>query len=144
MPLNIPKQLPAVEKLREENIFVMDTERASTQEIRPLKLVILNLMPLKITAETDLIRLLSNSPLQIEIDFFKLKSHTSKNTPVEHMQMFYKSFDVIGRQNYDGMIITGAPVEQFDFEQVNLDHVYLLGGTGGFVLLLWHTEISVG
>lgn len=119
MPLNIPKQLPAVEKLREENIFVMDTERASTQEIRPLKLVILNLMPLKITTETDLIRLLSNSPLQIEIDFLKLKSHTSKNTPVEHMQMFYKSFDVIGRQNYDGMIITGAPVEQFDFEQVN-------------------------
>ena len=119
MPLNIPKQLPAVEKLREENIFLMDTERASTQEIRPLKLVILNLMPLKITTETDLIRLLSNSPLQIEIDFLKLKSHTSKNTPVEHMQMFYKSFDVIGRQNYDGMIITGAPVEQFDFEQVN-------------------------
>lgn len=119
MPLNIPKQLPAVEKLREENIFVMDTERASTQEIRPLKLVILNLMPLKITTETDLIRLLSNSPLQIEIDFLKLKSHTSKNTPIEHMQMFYKSFDVIGRQNYDGMIITGAPVEQFDFEQVN-------------------------
>ncbi len=128
MPLNIPKTLPAVEKLREENIFVMDTERASTQEIRPLKLVILNLMPLKITTETDLIRLLSNSPLQIEIDFLKLKSHTSKNTPVEHMQMFYKSFDVIGQQNYDGMIITGAPVEQFDFEQVNywqeLTHIF--------------------
>ncbi len=128
MPLNIPKKLPAVEKLREENIFVMDTERASTQEIRPLKIVILNLMPLKITTETDLIRLLSNSPLQIEIDFLKLKSHTSKNTPVEHMQMFYKSFDVIGLQNYDGMIITGAPVEQFEFEQVNywqeLTHIF--------------------
>lgn len=119
MPLNIPKQLPAVEMLREENIFVMDSERASGQEIRPLKIVILNLMPLKITTETDLIRLLSNSPLQIEIDFLRLKSHRSKNTSAEHMDAFYTTFDKIKESNYDGMIITGAPVELLDFEEVN-------------------------
>lgn len=118
MPLNIPIALPAVEALQKENIFVMDSERASSQEIRPLKIVILNLMPLKITTETDLIRLLSNSPLQIEIDFMKLKSHNSKNTPIEHMMAFYKTFDEIKTSNYDGMIITGAPVEQLEFEEV--------------------------
>lgn len=84
MPLNIPIKMPAIETLKAENIFVMDNERASTQEIRPLKIAILNLMPMKITKTTDLISLLSNSPLQIEIDFLKLKSHTSKNTPIEH------------------------------------------------------------
>ena len=110
--------LPAVETLRKENIFVMDTDRAQSQEIRPLKIVILNLMPLKITTETDLIRLLSNSPLQIEIDFLQLKSHTPKNTPIEHMMAFYRNFDEIRKSNYDGMIITGAPVELLDFEQV--------------------------
>ncbi len=119
MPVNIPKGLPAIETLKKENIFVMDNERASTQEIRPLKIAVLNLMPIKITTETDLIRLLSNSPLQIEIDFVKLKSHTSKNTPIKHLQMFYKDFDSIRTQKYDGMIITGAPVEQMDFEEVN-------------------------
>ncbi|HNX89039.1 MAG TPA: homoserine O-succinyltransferase [Paludibacteraceae bacterium] len=118
MPLNIPNTLPAVDALRKENIFVMDTERAQSQEIRPLKIVILNLMPLKITTETDLIRLLSNSPLQIEIDFLRLKSHTSKNTPIEHMMAFYKNFDDIRKSNYDGMIITGAPVEQLEYEEV--------------------------
>ena len=118
MPLNIPNTLPAVDALRKENIFVMDTERAQSQEIRPLKIVILNLMPLKITTETDLIRLLSNSPLQIEIDFLRLKSHTSKNTPIEHMMAFYKNFDDIRKCNYDGMIITGAPVEQLEYEEV--------------------------
>lgn len=118
MPVNIPKGLPAIETLKGENIFVMDNERATNQDIRPLKIAIVNLMPLKITTETDLIRLLSNSPLQIEIDFIKLKSHTSKNTPIEHMQMFYKTFDSIKGNKYDGMIITGAPVEQMDFEQV--------------------------
>ena len=119
MPLNISVKLPAVEHLRKENIFVMDSDRASSQEIRPLKIVILNLMPLKITTETDLIRLLSNSPLQIEIDFMQLESHTSKNTPIEHMMTFYKKFDQISRHNYDGMIITGAPVEQMEFEEVD-------------------------
>ena len=119
MPLTIPAELPAIKTLRNENIFVMDSKRASTQDVRPLKIAILNLMPIKITTETDLIRLLSNSPLQIEIDFIKLKSHTSKNTPIEHLKMFYKDFDTIRDSKYDGMIVTGAPVEMMDFEQVN-------------------------
>lgn len=119
MPVNIPATLPAVDVLRNENIFVMDSDRALTQEIRPLKIVILNLMPLKITTETDLIRLLSNSPLQIELDLLQLESHTSRNTPIEHMVNFYKKFDEISKSNYDGMIITGAPVEQMPFEEVD-------------------------
>ncbi len=119
MPLNLPSNLPAIELLKKENIFVMDSLRASTQDIRPLKVVILNLMPIKITTETDLIRLLSNSPLQIEIDFMKIKCHTSKNTPIEHLTAFYKDFDTIRKSNYDGMIVTGAPVEQMNFEEVN-------------------------
>ena len=118
MPLNLPDQLPAIEILKKENIFVMDSGRASEQDIRPLRIVILNLMPLKITTETDLIRLLSNTPLQLEIDFMKIKSHTSKNTPIEHMKAFYKTFQSMRDQKYDGMIITGAPVEQLDFEEV--------------------------
>jgi len=118
MPVNIPDQLPAIELLKKENIFVMDETRASHQDIRPLKLVILNLMPLKITTETDLLRLLSNSPLQIEVDFMKIKGHTSKNTPVEHMRMFYQDFERIKDKKYDGMIVTGAPVEHLPFEEV--------------------------
>jgi len=98
---------------------VIDHSRASRQDIRPLRLVILNLMPLKITTETDLIRLLSNSPLQVEVSFMKLKSHTSKNTPIEHMKAFYKDFEVLSHERFDGMIITGAPVEQMDFEEVS-------------------------
>ena len=119
MPLNLPENIPAIDLLKEENIFVMNSNRASSQDIRPLKVVILNLMPIKITTETDLIRLLSNTPLQIEIDFMKLQSHTSKNTPIEHLKAFYKPFDEIAKSNYDGMIITGAPVEQMEFEDVN-------------------------
>ena len=119
MPLRIPDKLPAIDILKKENIFVMDDTRAHTQDIRPLKIVILNLMPLKITTETDLIRLLSNTPLQIDITFMKLKSHTPKNTPIEHMMMFYKDFDEIKEQKYDGMIITGAPVETYDYEDVS-------------------------
>ena len=118
MPLRIPDRLPAIDILKQENIFVMDNTRAHTQDIRPLKIVILNLMPLKITTETDLIRLLSNTPLQLEVSFMKLKSHTPKNTPIEHMMMFYKDFDILRKQKFDGMIITGAPVEQFEFEDV--------------------------
>lgn len=118
MPLNLPDKLPAIELLKEESIFVIDTSRATQQDIRPLKIIILNLMPLKITTETDLIRLLSNTPLQLEITFMKIKSHTSKNTPIEHMQAFYTDFDQIKHEKYDGMIITGAPVEQMDFEEV--------------------------
>lgn len=119
MPLNLPENLPAIDLLKEENIFVIDALRASSQDIRPLKVVVLNLMPIKITTETDLVRLLSNSPLQIEIDFLKISSHTSKNTPIEHLKAFYKDFDIIRNQNYDGMIITGAPVEQLNFHDVN-------------------------
>ena len=119
MPLTIPVNLPAVELLKQENIFVMDSQRAETQDIRPLRLVILNLMPLKITTETDLIRLLSNTPLQIEVDLMKISGHVSKNTPIEHMMAFYKDFNTIKGDTYDGMVITGAPVEQLDYEQVN-------------------------
>ena len=119
MPLRLPDKLPAIELLKRENIFVMDNTRATTQDIRPLKIVILNLMPLKITTETDLIRLLSNTPLQMEVSFMKLKSHTPKNTPIEHMMMFYRDFEKMRDEKFDGMIITGAPVEQMDFEDVN-------------------------
>ena len=118
MPLRLPDKLPAIELLKKENIFVIDNSRATSQDIRPLRIVILNLMPLKITTETDLVRLLSNTPLQMEIYFMKLKSHTSKNTPIEHMMMFYKDFDVLKTQKFDGMIITGAPIEHLDFEDV--------------------------
>ncbi|WP_430971871.1 homoserine O-acetyltransferase MetA [Sunxiuqinia rutila] len=118
MPLNIPDQLPAIELLREENIFVIDKTRASHQDIRPLKIVILNLMPLKISTETDLLRLLSNTPLQVEIDFLKIKGHKHKNTSAKHMKTFYTTFDKIRNNKYDGMIITGAPVEQIPFEEV--------------------------
>ena len=110
MPLRLPDKLPAIELLKKENIFVMDNSRAITQDIRPLKIVILNLMPLKITTETDLVRLLSNTPLQLDISFMKLKSHTPKNTPIEHMMMFYRDFEEMRKEKFDGMIITGAPV----------------------------------
>ena len=118
MPLRLPDRLPAIDILKVENIFVMDETRAHNQEIRPLRIVILNLMPLKITTETDLIRLLSNTPLQMDICFMKLQSHTPKNTPVEHMMMFYKSFEELSSQKFDGMIITGAPIENMDYEAV--------------------------
>ena len=119
MPLRLPDKLPAIELLKHENIFVMDDSRAHMQDIRPLKIAILNLMPLKITTETDLIRLLSNTPLQLEISFMKLRSHTPKNTPIEHMMMFYRDFEQMRKEKYDGMIITGAPVETLEFEDVN-------------------------
>ena len=119
MPLRLPDRLPAIELLKQENIFVMDHTRATTQDIRPLRIVILNLMPLKITTETDLIRLLSNTPLQLDISFMKLQSHTPKNTPIEHMMMFYRDFNELEREKFDGMIITGAPVETLPFEEVS-------------------------
>ena len=119
MPVKIPDNLPAIELLKKENIFVMGSLRANTQDIRAMRILILNLMPLKITTETDFVRLLSNTPLQVEIEFLRLESHTSKNTPEEHLALFYKSFDEIKNQHYDGMIITGAPVEMLPFEEVN-------------------------
>lgn len=118
MPLKLPDQLPAIELLKDENIFVMDTTRAQGQDIRPLRIAILNLMPIKITTETDFIRILSNTPLQVEIDFMKIKSHTSKNTPVEHMMAFYRDFELMRQEKYDGLIVTGAPLEQMDYEEV--------------------------
>jgi homoserine O-succinyltransferase len=118
MPLRLPDKLPAIDILKNENIFVMDNSRAHAQDIRPLRIVILNLMPLKITTETDLVRLLSNTPLQLDINFMKLKSHTPKNTPIEHMMMFYRDFESMRNEKFDGMIITGAPVETMDYEEV--------------------------
>lgn len=118
MPLKLPDRLPAIDLLKDENIFVIDNSRATQQDIRPLRLVVLNLMPIKITTETDLIRLLSNSPLQLEVSFMKIKSHTSKNTPIEHMRAFYRDFELMRNEKYDGMIITGAPVEHLAFEDV--------------------------
>ena len=94
MPLTLPDRLPAINLLKEENIFVMDTSRATSQDIRPLRIVVLNLMPIKITTETDLVRVLSNTPLQLDLTLMKIKSHTSKNTPVEHMRAFYKDFEL--------------------------------------------------
>lgn len=119
MPLRLPDRLPAIDILKNENIFVMANSRAHAQDIRPLRIVILNLMPLKITTETDLIRLLSNTPLQLDISFMKLRSHTSKNTPIEHMMMFYRDFSDLRQEKFDGMIITGAPVETLDYNEVS-------------------------
>ena len=119
MPLRLPDRLPAIDLLKDENIFVLADSRANSQDIRPLRIVILNLMPLKITTETDLIRILSNSPLQLEIQFMKVKAHTSKNTPIEHMKAFYRDFELMRNEKFDGMIITGAPVEHLDYKEVN-------------------------
>lgn len=119
MPIKIPDKLPATKQLRNENIFVMSETKAMHQDIRPLKIVIVNLMPTKITTETQLLRLLSNSPLQIEIDFLRMDSHSSKNTSSEHLEAFYKNFSDIKDAKYDGMIITGAPVENLEFNEVD-------------------------
>ncbi|MBR5271271.1 MAG: homoserine O-succinyltransferase [Clostridia bacterium] len=119
MPIKIPDKLPATKELRAENIFVMSETKAMHQDIRPLRIVIVNLMPTKITTETQLLRLLSNSPLQVEIDFLQMDSHKSKNTSQEHLSTFYKTFEEICDLKYDGMIITGAPVENMDFEEVD-------------------------
>ncbi|UIR57721.1 homoserine O-succinyltransferase [Sphingobacterium sp. SRCM116780] len=119
MPVRIPDNLPAIELLKKENIFVMSDLRANGQDIRPMQVLILNLMPIKISTETDFIRLLSNNPLQVEVEFLRLDTHSSKNTPQEHLELFYKSFSEIQHNNYDGMIITGAPVEMMEFEEVN-------------------------
>lgn len=119
MPVRVPTTLPAVEMLRDENIFLIDEQRASSQDIRPLRIAVLNLMPLKIMTETDLLRLLSNTPLQIELDLIEVDGHESKNTPREHLDTFYKKFEDVKSSNYDGFIITGAPVEKLDFEDVD-------------------------
>ena len=119
MPIKIPDKLPATRQLRSENIFVMSERKAMHQDIRPLKIAIVNLMPTKIDTETQLLRLLSNSPLQVMIDFIRMDTHDSKNTPAEHLAAFYTTFDEICRSKYDGMIITGAPVEKYNYEEVD-------------------------
>lgn len=118
MPIRIPNDLPAVKTLNDENIFVMTETRAITQDIRPLKILLLNLMPKKIETETQLSRLLGNSPLQVELELIHTKSHKSKNTPAEHLLAFYKTFDDVKHRTFDGLIITGAPVENMPFEEV--------------------------
>ena len=118
MPIKIPNELPAAKTLAEENIFVMSETRAVSQDIRPLRILLLNLMPTKIDTETQLSRLLGNTPLQVELTLMQTKSHQSKNTPKEHLLAFYCTFDDIKDQNFDGMIITGAPVELLPFEEV--------------------------
>ncbi len=119
MPIKIPNSLPATQTLLDENIFVMTETRAISQDIRSLKILILNLMPTKIETETQLIRLLSNTPLQVEPELLQMSTHKSKNISGEHLLTFYKTFDEIRHRKFDGMIITGAPVEQMDFEQVD-------------------------
>ena len=119
MPIRIDDELPAKQNLEIENIFVMSKSRANMQDIRPLKIIILNLMPTKLETETQLLRLLSNSPLQLDIDFLQVKSHKAKNVSRIHMAKFYNTFDDIKDNKYDGMIITGAPVEHLEFEQVD-------------------------
>ncbi|MDD5952441.1 MAG: homoserine O-succinyltransferase [Oscillospiraceae bacterium] len=119
MPIEIQGNLPAAKILEEENIFVMTRERASMQDIRPLKIVILNIMPTKIETETQLLRLLGNTPLQVTVEFLQTATHVSRNTSATHLNTFYKTFDEIKDEKFDGMIITGAPVEQLDFPEVD-------------------------
>ena len=118
MPIIVPKDIPATKILRSENIFVMNEKRAVTQDIRPLEIAIVNLMPTKIVTETQLMRLLSNSPLQVNVTLVSTDSYVGKNTPIEHLEKFYKTFDEIKTKKFDGMIITGAPVEELEFSEV--------------------------
>ena len=119
MPIQIPNDLPAAGILQNENIFVMKQTRAETQQIRPLEIVLLNLMPTKIVTETQLSRVLGNTPLQVHLELMMMSTHKSKNTPEEHLLSFYKTFDELKHRKFDGMVITGAPVEHMDFEDVN-------------------------
>ena len=119
MPIRIDNELPAKQSLEMENIFVMSNLRVDTQDIRPLRIIILNLMPTKLETETQLLRLLSNSPLQLDIEFLQVKTHVAKNVSKSHMDRFYKTFDEVKDSKFDGMIITGAPVEQMPFEEVD-------------------------
>ena len=158
MPIKIQNDLPARAVLESENIFMMDETRAVSQDIRPLEILILNLMPIKEETETQLLRALSNTPLQIECTFLMMSSHVSKNTSASHLNKFYVTFDTIKKKHYDGMIITGAPVEHLEYEEVNYwpeltkvmewskTHVtstmhICWGAPGWAVLPLWNPEI---
>ena len=153
MPIKIQNDLPARAVLESENIFMMDEDRAVSQDIRPLEILILNLMPLKEETETQLLRALSNTPLQIECTYLMMSSHVSKNTSASHLNKFYITFDQVKKNRYDGMIITGAPVEHLEYEEVNYwpelvtimewskTHAHLLGGSGGALLPLRDSQI---
>ena len=119
MPINVPDKLPAIEILKKENIFILKESKARHQDIRPLRIALLNIMPVKSSTETNILRQLSSTPLQLEIDLIYPKTHHPKNTPIEHLQSFYNTFDKIRHKKYDGFIITGAPVEHLDFEKVD-------------------------
>ena len=149
MPIKIPNDLPASKILKEENIFVMDETRALSQRIRPLKLIIVNIMPTKIVTETQLLRLLSNTPLQIEVDWLCMESHNSKNTSQEHLMEFYKTFNEIKDNKYDGLIVTGAPVEKLKFEDVDywneLTNIFDWANTNVFssFFICWASQASL-
>jgi homoserine O-succinyltransferase len=119
LPIKIPNNLPAAEILNNENIFIMAETRAEVQDIRPLKIAILNLMPTKIATETQLLRLIGNTPIQVDATLLNPKTHTVKNTPQEHLTNFYKTFDEVKHEKFDGLVITGAPVEEMEFEAVD-------------------------
>ena len=154
MPIKIPNRLPATQTLRQENIFVMSHTRAVTQDIRPLQILLLNLMPTKVDTETQLARVLGNTPLQIDLELIAPAGRTVKNTSQEHMLAFYKTFDEVKHRTFDGLIITGAPVEHMPFEEVDywpelcgveqtecpLHPLHLLGRPGGAVLPLRHSQ----
>ena len=146
MPIKVPNDLPAIDTLTKENVFVMTDTRAMTQDVRPLHILLLNLMPTKIDTETQLARLLGNTPLQIELELLQTATHKAHNVSQEHMIAFYKTFSEIQDEYFDGMIITGAPVEKMEFEEVDYweelsQHVpYLLGCSGRIVLPLRHSE----
>ena len=159
MPIKIPNNLPATHVLEGENIFVMDADRAYRQDIRPLKILILNLMPIKSVTETQLLRLLGNSPLQVEVDFIYTESYVPQHTSLDYLTEFYGTFEDVRHKKYDGFIITGAPVEQMEFEDVaywseiqeimewSKSHAYSTfhicwGAQAGALLSLWHSEIS--
>jgi homoserine O-succinyltransferase len=153
MPIKIQNDLPAKHELEEENIFVMDESRALSQDFRELQIAILNLMPIKQDTELQLLRALSNTPLQIDVTFIQTESHVSKNTSSSHIKKFYETFSNVKDRNFDGLIITGAPVEKLAFEEVNywaynnngvvkraryINTPHMLGCTGGTLLPLWN------
>ncbi len=149
MPIIIPKDIPAFKTLAGENIFVMSQKRAASQDIRPIEIAIVNLMPTKIVTETQLMRLLSNSPLQINVTLISTESYTGKNTPLEHLKRFYKPFSEIRNRKFDGMIVTGAPVETIDFEEVKywpeLENIFEFAKTNvtSTIFICWGAQAAL-
>ena len=154
MPIKIQSDLPVKEILEKENIFVMDEKRASHQDIRPIQILILNLMPLKEDTELQLLRSLSNTPLQVDVSFMMVATHEAKNTATSHLNKFYETFSEVKHRKFDGMIITGAPVEQMEFEEVDYweeltqimdwTKTNVLGSTGRIILPLWSEKETDG